>query len=1241
MKEIVIFSILFLSFTASLSQTTNDEHRGLYLDYFAKSIPGQSSVYDPIFSVLGADENKDGIFEKEDALLRYASENHITYLTCYDMNRILGTSTTCWNENTKRYEKLEEHFCRFSTKAKNEYCITQIGVAAGGPRTYDSVFTYLERWPLTERFEPKDPSVRHPHVMEAIQFANDDHTGDEVKQQAAERIKFFLRATEFNACNRCEADIDVLNTEFEFWGDCSNLIDDYITLVDRLDFIKQQYNALHPNNPIISEAYLSFLGNCTTPLTKQQVVQYMDGCKNCAPCSSCSNPHTRKIDRSLQTFLSPNPLFYTGFGDVTSFEDSTTEDSSDVHALLYSTSAAGGSTFDYLGYWFPQSPNNTIFYAEELWHDYWNQSGTAHGQARQNIVKAGAAQWFAQSQMVGILDNPLIFASNSPTCLSTPANLSFTYWGPEDYGMHYEFSITRDSDSSVIYPTSGISISGLTNEYIPVAVGTPRVKVINFADTAIFPVFTVPVDVACTANLILQYGDGTCSYHATVPLYNAPRPKIIALNKTATCEGGNVWLKADAGANAYQWYKDGVLLYNQTARNYSATTAGYYYCNISTNGVCNGFSDSIYVDIKPNPNALINVTCLGANQFRLNVLDSLAATSFGPGGVTYLWNNGATTSSISVTATTNTRYRCYITNPFNGCTQEVSVNIPGGTTAYSVATSINRQPSSACAQDGVIGLTINPAPAAGVAYLWSTGQTTSTLSGVGSGIYSVVATIGNSGCSLRDTAIIGAPMSNMPQVIPTIINASCSNSNNGGINLQVTGGIGPFKFHWPGLGIENNRNPYDANQSSLFPGIYNVWIIDANGCKYPYSFTITTNNNPLTASFSGINPVSGCANNNTGAATINVTGGTTPYDYLWSSGSNSNSSSTLAAGTNEVLVTDANGCNENFTVQIPASNLPLTLLTLNDSNFETTCGANTGSIKVCIKGGKEPYQINTPWQLDSLNHVSLDSLIPGTYQLIVTDSIGCTISNTYSILPSNIFNYQTTATNVDCYNICNGIAAIHIQGGSAPFTINFNGSVSGDTIYNGLCSGLNFYSITDVTGCSVNDSIFIDAPDSLSMDFSTTVSSCINCNDGSIQITTSGGLPPYNFSWLPNVSTSADADSLLTGTYAVCITDSVGCIFCDSVFVDFFPLGSNNIINESIQVYPNPFLNKINISTSKQIDNLIAVRIVNCLGQEIFQGSNLILPYQISLDHIKPGAYWLQINNGMVITNSKLIKLTE
>jgi hypothetical protein len=70
-------------------------------------------------------------------------------------------------------------------------------------------------------------------------------------------------------------------------------------------------------------------------------------------------------------------------------------------------------------------------------------------------------------------------------------------------------------------------------------------------------------------------------------------------------------------------------------------------------------------------------------------------------------------------------------------------------------------------------------------------------------------------------------------------------------------------------------------------------------------------------------------------------------------------------------------------------------------------------------------------------------------------------------------------------------------------------------------------------------------------------------------------------------------------------------------------------------------LNKINISTSKQIDNLIAVRIVNCLGQEIFQGSNLILPYQINLDHIKPGAYWLQINNGMVITNYKLIKLTE
>src|SRR6187200_1694512 len=149
MKRTLLFLLLF-SFISSFAQfpAESDPHRGMYVDKFAKRVQG-SSAYDPIFSILAVDENHDGIFEKEDALLNYCAENHITDIELYDLEKILGGTITVWNENTKMNESLELHLCRFMQKAREQYCISEIGAAGSTAYNFDSVAAFNERYPIT------------------------------------------------------------------------------------------------------------------------------------------------------------------------------------------------------------------------------------------------------------------------------------------------------------------------------------------------------------------------------------------------------------------------------------------------------------------------------------------------------------------------------------------------------------------------------------------------------------------------------------------------------------------------------------------------------------------------------------------------------------------------------------------------------------------------------------------------------------------------------------------------------------------------------------------------------------------------------------------------------------------------------------------------------------------------------------------------------------------------------------
>jgi hypothetical protein len=132
---------------------------------------------------------------------------------------------------------------------------------------------------------------------------------------------------------------------------------------------------------------------------------------------------------------------------------------------------------------------------------------------------------------------------------------------------------------------------------------------------------------------------------------------------------------------------------------------------------------------------------------------------------------------------------------------------------------------------------------------------------------------------------------------------SCAGGNDGSATVVATGGTSPYSYDWLGIGGSDDG----ATQAGLTAGTYTIEVSDANGCTATIIITITGPAEALSATASVLSEVS-CNGGADGTATVVVTGGTSPYSYLWSNGSTDQTVTGLVAGTYTVTVLDANGC---------------------------------------------------------------------------------------------------------------------------------------------------------------------------------------------------------------------------------------------------------------------------------------------------------------------------------------------
>jgi len=516
------------------------------------------------------------------------------------------------------------------------------------------------------------------------------------------------------------------------------------------------------------------------------------------------------------------------------------------------------------------------------------------------------------------------------------------------------------------------------------------------------------------------------------------------------------------------------------------------------------------LDTNSSTTTVTNVKCNGGNTGAISLV-----MQGGTAPYTYAWSNGANTANVSGLTAGN--YSVTVTDSKN-CTYSVSFTITEPT-PLSLSSSVTNVSCNG-GSNGAIDLT----ESGGVGpytFAWSNGATSEDLTGLSFGTYSVTVTDAN-GCTKTGSYNVTQPTALSVTGVPTNIN--CNGANTGAIALTVSGGTSPYTYSW-------SNGATSQNLSSVPAGTYSVTVTDKNGCTKNSSFTITQ---PPAMSITGTQVDVNCNGGTTGSININVTGGSSPYSYLWSNGATSQNLSSVAAGTYTVTVTDNNGCSKNnsFTINQP------TPISITGTPVNASCtGVNNGSISISVSGGSSPFSYS--WSNGSTSQ-NISSLAAGTYTVTVTDNKGCTKSNSYTVNQPTVMTVTNSITNVSCFGGSNGAINLTVAGGTAPITYTWSNGASTQNI-SGLTANTYNVTLKDNGGCTQTSSFTIAQPAAaLTVTGTSTNVTCNGGNDGTINLTVTGGTSGYSYSW-SNGSISQNLSGLTANSYSVKVTDSKGC----------------------------------------------------------------------------------------------------
>lgn len=615
-----------------------------------------------------------------------------------------------------------------------------------------------------------------------------------------------------------------------------------------------------------------------------------------------------------------------------------------------------------------------------------------------------------------------------------------------------------------------------------------------------------------------NFGNGCNGDFDSITVIVPPAPNTAYIqNPVSICAGETATINA-YGAITYTWPTGDPTITGSGSTASVTPTGSVDYLITITNAFNCQYVDTMTLNVKPSPvgNVLTttNVTCS-------NVSDGQAVV-YGTGGqspYTYGWSNGNSGALQLGLAAGN--YTITVTDA-SSCTDTISVIVGGPqTTAFNETVT-----NVSC--NGLVDGSISLAVTGGIGtytYAWSNSQTTSSISGLSAGTYSVTVS-DNSSCPHDTSFIITEPTALVASITNTTPE-TCPGIGNGTITSQGSGGTSPYTFNW-----SNSGNT--AMLTGLNGGTYSLTITDANGCTAITSGVVVATPSNLNSSISVTNNVL-CFNGTDGAAVAAATGGAMPYAYNWSNGNVTANLSAVTAGTYSVTVTDNNLCQTVNSVTITEA----ASLVVSSSVFsDVTCyGLTNGSASLTVSGGTPGYTYAWP---DGTTAVANTNVGAGAFYVTVTDAHSCIDSTQITITEPTELMINPTQTDISCNGLTDGSIITAVSGGTFPYNYVWSNSTLGTSI-TGLATGTYSVTITDANNCFTDSAFTIIEPNTMtaSITASTNVA-CMGSNTGSATADGTGGTAPYSYTWSNGVATAMNSN-IMAGTYTVTVTDANGC----------------------------------------------------------------------------------------------------
>lgn len=553
------------------------------------------------------------------------------------------------------------------------------------------------------------------------------------------------------------------------------------------------------------------------------------------------------------------------------------------------------------------------------------------------------------------------------------------------------------------------------------------------------------VSLAGTYNLVITNTTNACTATGSTSVSQTPPVTATATATAVNCNGGSngsatVTPGGGAGNFTIAWSTGG------TTPTISNLPAGTYTVTVTDAENCSATASATVTQ----PAVLqANATATAETSNGANDGTATAAPSGGTMPYAYLWSNNGMTATITGLAPGT--YTVTV-GDINGCTavQTVTVNSFNCNIAASITAS---NVSCHGADDGSASVNVTGA-AQPVSYLWSNGENTASVDSLSPGSYSVSILDAN-GCpatlstSITEPAILSANA--------TATAETGANFDDGTASAQPAGGTAPYTYLW-------SNDSTTATITGLTPGNYTVTVGDANACNVIQTVVVNSFNCTAVASISSVDV--SCPESSDGQATVTLQGGTLPYQYTWSNGDTTATSTNLTTGVYTVSVVDADGCFVSASDTIVSNDTQAPMIACpGDINL---CGADLVAYPApivsdnCNLNGAQPVLISGLPSGSPFN----DGVTTQVFR--VTDASGnsstCSFNVTVNPLPDILVDGSVN----DSAGLGLGAIMITPVGGTAPYSFIWRKDgvfFSNDEDLNSLNAGVYTLLIIDAKGC--------------------------------------------------------------------------------------------------------------------------------------------------------------------------------